>query len=673
MSVKRKTLGQADSRLNEQFASEADYGVPSTSQKASRISMGPAQRIVTKQVTSGLSKQLGNMDIGHNQQFYQNENRQSIGYRGAVPNSAVRRQSVYAGRPSGIGLATPQHAMKDPRSIRDKEWQNSAVLNLISFLYECGYEKDLSPKVLASPSGKDFQMIFKFLYSRLDPHYPWNPKKFEDDVPLVLRGIKYPFVDQISKSALFAVGSVNSWPLFLAALIWIVELIIATEQVYTELDIDRSEHFFYEYVCKAYQDFINGGTDNLSLNEDLEAYYQEKDANTVQELHNIEALNAQLEQEIQMLLDEEDPVVKAQNDKAQYENQLQSAIEQMKKQERQNSQLESKMKELKQELSDKNYDLQDRLKEKTNLETEVQNQELSPEDIANMNSERRSLQKNLDTLNGKCEKLSASVWNSEVQFQKKMEQCEKSVLEFNQFMQQLNLIQQRDQLDQQQLLKLNVNAKQSADMVNIDLGFKTRSMLLSHQSKLKTQCGLTKDINVKLKNDIQDYCTRQDDLQVQIDEIQSQIKDMRQQAQSLHKNKLAEVEALQASKYNVERELKRSRLEESRQLFELQKTAREMSMQYESLERQYSQQQLQMENELKNIAHQVASFKQHINKSLVDLDQFIASNLDEVEQISLSAESPQNDPELTDKLNVDSKFDYSFTDKSKNIDTMALI
>lgn len=35
-----------------------------------------------------------------------------------------------------------------------------------------------------------------------------------------------------------------------------------------------------------------------------------------------------------MLLDEEDPVVKAQNDKAQYENQLQSAIEQMKKQER---------------------------------------------------------------------------------------------------------------------------------------------------------------------------------------------------------------------------------------------------------------------------------------------------------------------------------------------------
>lgn len=50
--------------------------------------------------------------------------------------------------------------------------------------------------------------IFQFLATRLDP----NVRAFgkvEDEVPLLFKRLNYPF--QISKSALFAVGSPHRW------------------------------------------------------------------------------------------------------------------------------------------------------------------------------------------------------------------------------------------------------------------------------------------------------------------------------------------------------------------------------------------------------------------------------------------------------------------------------
>jgi kinetochore protein NDC80 len=118
----------------------------------------------------------------------------------SLSDGFVRRTSAYGGRPSlaGPGLA-PQQPMKDPRKIRDKQWQYGAIRNLIQFLFEWGYEKQISPKILNAPSGKDFQMIFKFLYERLDPGYNWGKKKFEDEVPSLIKSIRF-VVDALSPS-----------------------------------------------------------------------------------------------------------------------------------------------------------------------------------------------------------------------------------------------------------------------------------------------------------------------------------------------------------------------------------------------------------------------------------------------------------------------------------------
>ena len=70
-------------------------------------------------------------------------------------------------------------------------------------------------------------LCLQFLLRQVDPHIKAFGK-IEDDVPTLFKQLKYPF--QISKSALFAVGSPHTWPSLLAALGWLVELLTYSEK-----------------------------------------------------------------------------------------------------------------------------------------------------------------------------------------------------------------------------------------------------------------------------------------------------------------------------------------------------------------------------------------------------------------------------------------------------------
>lgn len=119
----------------------------------------------------------------------------------------------------------PQNApQRDSRPIREKTFQLECIKNLLDYLGRNGYDKPVSSKILSAPSAKDFQFIFKFLYDKFDPTFEYD-KKFEDDVPNLLRSIKYPFANDISKSQLLAVGSMHAWPSLLAMLSWFVDLL----------------------------------------------------------------------------------------------------------------------------------------------------------------------------------------------------------------------------------------------------------------------------------------------------------------------------------------------------------------------------------------------------------------------------------------------------------------
>ncbi|RKP22620.1 HEC/Ndc80p family-domain-containing protein, partial [Syncephalis pseudoplumigaleata] len=117
--------------------------------------------------------------------------RPSLGFSGAANNNAAsnnnnnnngaaaakRLTSTFA-RGSLIGAATT--AIQDPRPVRDKAYQQEIQASIIEYLTAAGYPHPISTNTFVARTSKDYQNMFRFLYSRLDPTFKFQ-KKFEED------------------------------------------------------------------------------------------------------------------------------------------------------------------------------------------------------------------------------------------------------------------------------------------------------------------------------------------------------------------------------------------------------------------------------------------------------------------------------------------------------------
>lgn len=118
---------------------------------------------------------------------------------------------------------TMASAVKDNRPVRDKVFANACRDNVADFLNVYRSNLVLGPKTLTSPTGREFQDIFKFLIGFLVDGFVWG-KSFEQDCWQLLRDLKYPSPDTCGKTALAAPGAPTHWPALLAMLNWFVDL-----------------------------------------------------------------------------------------------------------------------------------------------------------------------------------------------------------------------------------------------------------------------------------------------------------------------------------------------------------------------------------------------------------------------------------------------------------------
>lgn len=115
-------------------------------------------------------------------------------------------------------------AFKDPRPVKATAYTNQCKENIAEYLSHCKAQLSLSSNWQASPTAREFQDLFRYLAMELiGPHFPWG-KSFEKDCLAILRDLHYPVLDTISKTAVTAPGSHQSWPHIVAMLDWMVEL-----------------------------------------------------------------------------------------------------------------------------------------------------------------------------------------------------------------------------------------------------------------------------------------------------------------------------------------------------------------------------------------------------------------------------------------------------------------
>jgi kinetochore protein NDC80 len=303
--------------------------------------------------------------------------------------------------------------------------------NLICYLTEHHYDQPISLKTLGSPSTKDFQSIFTFLLRRLDPNFQWTGK-FEDEVPLILKRLRYPFT--VSKSALYAVGSPHTWPTLLGCLTWLVELLIydvecsafksdemkrimvaagvleqsekTTNEPVTDTNTDSEyralaeEQIFFEYVSATYASFLAGSDDYEEFDAELEGAFHSRDVKAELGSHELELQRQNLEKQLQKaqstLAENEARVSELSQKREDYLSDLEKFRKLLTQLETHKSMLEQKLEERQKETTEKAAETENFRQQLKELSEKTEAQQSLSIDVEHISRRRRELRSALD-------------------------------------------------------------------------------------------------------------------------------------------------------------------------------------------------------------------------------------------------------------------------------------
>jgi len=323
--------------------------------------------------------------------------------------------------------------------------------------FEMEMKHSLGQNIVKSPTTKDFNFMFQWLYHRIDPSYRFQ-KSIDQEVPPILIQLRYPYHKLITKSSLSAVGSANSWHLFLGLLHWMMQLAQMLEgyaanqydDACAESGVDVSgDRIIFHFLSSAYRDWLSMDEDAGDDDQDrvlaphVEAMAREFDTSNSKYLDDMQMLEAEhkrLQKEIETLeksgsdvatLDRNFKIME--EDKVKFEefdNRMNQKSEKY----------ESRIQFLQDELDKVLLELKEADEERSNLQKSVDDQGISMADIDRMNSERERLQKGIEATSQRLEDVKKKVAEKEVEASRKLDELERMVDKYNSLGYQIGLI-----------------------------------------------------------------------------------------------------------------------------------------------------------------------------------------------------------------------------------------
>lgn len=387
----------------------------------------------------------------------------------SASQSLQRRSSVFS-RPSSTGpighqsfftqAPAPASARGDPRPWRDSNYRNKVCQELLDYLTQNNYEmtmkRTLSQKTMTSPTQKDFETIFQWLYQRIDPAYRFL-RAIDFEGPAILKQLRYPFADKVSKSQWAAVGGQN-WMSFLGMLQWMMQLALMMDQYESgkydvacaEAGVDVSgDRIIFQFLSGAYQDYLKlDEGDGIEAEEKslvshieiMAAAFERGNQKYAEEMKLLEAENAALRQQIE-------EAEAGAPDLAKLEKHFKILEDDKRKFEEYNTNVEGKVEKYEQrnkflleEIDRTEIELREAEQEKTNLQDSVDSQGITIQDIDRMNSERERLQKGVETTIAKLEDTKRKGTEKEVDANRSLEELERVMDKYNSLCYQIAIV-----------------------------------------------------------------------------------------------------------------------------------------------------------------------------------------------------------------------------------------
>lgn len=668
----RNSLLNSASRPSQPNFSRASYGGP----LGADAGLSSVRRSVSSNMFQGASGGRQSFAPGSlsSNPASQNPQRRSSVFSRPSTNGPMGHQSFFTQVPAVAGVP------RDPRPLRDRSFQARIGQELLEYLthnkFELEMKHSLGQNTLRSPTQKDFNYIFQWLYHRIDPGYKFQ-KSMDAEVPPILKHLRYPYEKGITKSQIAAVGGQN-WSTFLGMLHWLMQLAQMMDRYWdgeydeacAEAGVDvNGDRIIFRFLTGAYHDWLQGGEDEddetaeerlVPHIEHMSQEFAHGNERFVQEMDALEAENQNLREQIEELEKNAPDMAKLdkhfrilEDDKRKFEDYNQNVKGKIEK-------YETRIKFLDSEIQKTDFEIQTTEAERSELQASVDRQGITIQDIDRMNTERERLQKSLEDTMARLEETHARVMEKEAEASQKLEDLEHIVKMYNTLGYQNSLIPSSAENAKGEDFELQLNVNENnfstsqiggapnrissegdrllaepftgyhpAHLLNLDLRGSIRNSLQS----------LRKEINERRKKGIDDDLERRNLL----DNIKEAMDEKRSEVEALeHKRRAAEEEfertkeitttqklASDAQIEKMEKELAKMRatLSESVQLME----QREMNtnIEYEQLTLRANSLREELHTNVENMLNDVIRFKVHVQKGLEDYESFV---VDEVEQ-----------------------------------------
>jgi kinetochore protein NDC80 len=389
-----------------------------------------------------------------------------------MQESTQRRSSVYSARPSAafgpaarqsfFATAPPPNAPpQDPRKIKNPQFKAQMAQEISQFLAERNFELEtkhsLRPDSMNNPTGKDFEKMFQFLYHCIDPAYRFRDK-MDNEVPALLKQLRYPYERLITKSMIIAVGG-NNWPTFLGMLHWIMQLAKMMEAystgAYDDACIDAgfdvsADRITFQFLSDAYKEWLSIEDDDDDDEEAKRRIQPHIDAMAAKfeqaNQANLEQVRA-LEEESKQLQEQIDELAKSAPKLAKLDEIIKVLEDDRGKFEAYNQNIEAKCDKylhraelLQQEIEKCETEMREAEEERNEMQRKVDEQGLSVQDIDKMNTERERLQKNAEITSTRLEEAKDRTSKKEAETGSKLDDLELLVQKYNTLAYQIGII-----------------------------------------------------------------------------------------------------------------------------------------------------------------------------------------------------------------------------------------
>jgi kinetochore protein NDC80 len=313
--------------------------------------------------------------------------------------------------------------------------------------FEAEMKHDLSQNALKSPTQKDFNYMFQWLYHRIDPHHRFQ-KGIDQELPLILKQLRYPFEKGITKSGIAAAGGHN-WGAFLGVLHWMMQLSRMLDGYAQgqydgacgQIGIDTSrDRIVFSFLSGAYRDWLD--MDEEASDEDVErvlephvsamtAAFAQSCSRFAAELEVLESENARLRKAIEdMQKATTDPAVIdshfkiMEEDRGKFLTYIKQAEQRSERYEKRNQVLEEELEKLGEELKEAED-------ERYVMLRSLDAQGISMRSIDWMNSERDRLQQRIESASGKLAAGKEHLTEKEAEARRKLVELKRAVEKFN--------------------------------------------------------------------------------------------------------------------------------------------------------------------------------------------------------------------------------------------------